>query len=254
MSMPITFPNAGLRILSATMHFVGSCILTFVLARRTAYENLHTWRGWTELGAAKLSVILAFSDSLLFLLFTGILTHGAGLELSHGACSAAFFSCVFLYASSKVFIYNFLSERVWVVWSSIQLTSTTKKPRRWSSPIYLWCIFSEAQYAVIVTIAIIMGITENGNDKCYIGLKLTASLMLLCYDLYMNFLLTALFVYPLWKEGVVNSSLRKMATRTLYAAVVALTTSTINIAVLSALRGRELGWLCLMSCGTDVSI
>jgi len=109
MAEPINFPNGWTRIFSASVHFVGSCVLTFVLARRTAFENLDTFRGWRELGAAKLSVIMAFADSLLFLLLTGILTHGAGLELSHGACSTAFFACVFLYASSKVFIYNFLS-------------------------------------------------------------------------------------------------------------------------------------------------
>lgn len=110
MSTAINFPNTWTRILSASVHIVGSCVLTFVLARRTAFENLDTWRGWRELGAAKLSVILAFADSLLFLLLTGVLVHGAGLELNHASCSTAFFSCVFLYASSKVFIYNFLSQ------------------------------------------------------------------------------------------------------------------------------------------------
>lgn len=64
----------------------------------------------TSFSAAKLSVILAFTDSLLFLLVSGILTHGSGLEFSSAACSTAFFACVFLYASSKVFIYNFLSK------------------------------------------------------------------------------------------------------------------------------------------------
>ena len=109
MATDMNFPNVWTRIFSATVHYVGSCMLTFVLARRTAFENLDALRGWRELGAAKLSVIMAFTDSLLFLLLTGILTHGAGLELSHAACSTAFFACVFLYASSKVFIYNFLS-------------------------------------------------------------------------------------------------------------------------------------------------
>ncbi len=38
------------------------------------------------------------------------------------------------------------------------------------------------------------------------------------------------------------------------AAFAALTTSAINVIVLVGLRGHELGWLCLASCGTDVSV
>lgn len=110
MSTAINFPSTWTRIVSATIHSVGSCTLAFVLARRTAYENLDTLRGWRELGSAKLSVILAFSDSLIFLLVTGVLAHGGGLELTPASCRVAFFSCVLLYASSKVFIYNFLSQ------------------------------------------------------------------------------------------------------------------------------------------------
>lgn len=50
MHTAIEFPNMGLRLLSAVIHFVGACVLTFVLARRTAFENLDTFRGWRELG------------------------------------------------------------------------------------------------------------------------------------------------------------------------------------------------------------
>lgn len=35
------------------------------------------------------------------------------------------------------------------------------------------------------------------------------------------------------------------------AAGMALTTSTVNITVLTIMKGRQLGWLCLSSCGTD---
>ncbi|QRV82434.1 transmembrane protein [Ceratobasidium sp. AG-Ba] len=45
-----------------------------------------------------------------------------------------------------------------------------------------------------------------------------------------------------------------MAMRTLVAAGAALTTSTINIAVLTIMHGQQLGWVCLGSCGTDVTM
>lgn len=48
--------------------------------------------------------------------------------------------------------------------------------------------------------------------------------------------------------------IRRMAIRTLVAATVALLTSAANIFVLTMLRGRELGWICLGSCSADVVI
>lgn len=40
---------------------------------------------------------------------------------------------------------------------------------------------------------------------------------------------------------------------TFRASIIALATSTINVAILTSLQGHELGWLCLASCATDVS-
>jgi hypothetical protein len=64
--------------------------------------------------------------------------------------------------------------------------------------------------------------------------------------------LTTLFLFPLLKTTSVNPRTRRIARRALLAAFVALTTSTTNIAILAILKGRQLGWLCLGSCGTDV--
>ena len=53
------------------------------------------------------------------------------------------------------------------------------------------------------------------EDKvCVIGLNKAASLSLLCYDLFMTFLLTSLFVYPLFKSTL-SANLKKVASRTL---------------------------------------
>ena len=40
----------------------------------------------------------------------------------------------------------------------------------------------------------------------------------------------------------------------LRAAGAALATSLVNLIILIALNGRQLGWVCLASCSTDVSI
>jgi len=74
------------------------------------------------------------------------------------------------------------AERVWVVWSSTWLTTQSK---RWKSPLYLLCIGSESLYSVVVTLALLMGITDSGF-KCYIGIHIEASLLLLGYDWYVR--------------------------------------------------------------------
>ncbi|KAG8726636.1 hypothetical protein FRC11_014766 [Ceratobasidium sp. 423] len=63
-----------------------------------------------------------------------------------------------------------------------------------------------------------------------------------------------MFLWPLFRSRLSNPKIRKMAMRTLVAAFAALTTSTINIAVLTIMHGQQLGWVCLGSCGTDVTV
>ena len=66
-------------------------------------------------------------------------------------------------------------------------------------------------------------------------------------------MLTCLFLYPLMSSQHFIARIRRAALRTLVAAGVALTASTINVAVLTAVHGIELSWLCLGSCTLDVT-
>ena len=64
----------------------------------------------------------------------------------------------------------------------------------------------------------------------------------------------SLFLYPLYRSSKLTTPLRKLAQRTLCAALVALLTSATNIAILTSHHGQEFGWICLGSCCTDVII
>lgn len=55
-------------------------------------------------------------------------------------------------------------------------------------------------------------------------------------------------VRPAFCHGIVVSHLL-----VLRAAGVALTTSCVNILILTIMHGQQLAWVCLASCGTDVS-
>lgn len=205
------FPNVGLRVLSALVHFIGTAVLAVCLTRRVALEDLDTWRGWRTLSLARLVMILIFALSLAFIMSTGILIHGVGLELSNTSCSLGIFSCILLYTTTKVLIYVFLSERVWVVWANMrhgaqsmslnlsrkddkkspQATTTTTSSasdpivyHRLRSPVYRLCFISIALYAVVVAVMLVYRVANlrNADGTCVIGLGKYASIPLLSYD------------------------------------------------------------------------
>ncbi|KAJ7881977.1 hypothetical protein B0H14DRAFT_3857597 [Mycena olivaceomarginata] len=164
------------------------------------------------------------------------------------ACATGIYICILFYASSKILIYAYLSEKVYIVWDTGR--------SRLRSLVYLVCLVTVCLYAAVIVVMMIGRINEfrEGDGACVIGLKLTASLPLLSYDLvrYINVLLTAMFLWPLLRSKLSNKLLRRLAARTFVASAMALTTSTVNIALLTVMDGRELGWLCLASCGMDV--
>ncbi|KIM39932.1 hypothetical protein M413DRAFT_446844 [Hebeloma cylindrosporum] len=227
---PVFFPSPGFQVLSALIHFLGLTVLTHCISRRVQRESL-TFHGIKTMPWPRLSVILMFCDSWLFMMSSGILVFGIGLEYSEMSCTAAAYLCILFYSTSKFFVYAFLAEKVHIVWSP------TVGVRRFESPVYLTCLVSVSLYCIVMTLMLGGPIHENReNGACVIGLKPLASIPLLVYDLYINLFLTFMF----------------LCSRS--AAVIALSTSTVNIVVLIVLQGRELGWVNLGACGADIMV
>ncbi|KAH7323290.1 hypothetical protein B0J17DRAFT_620975 [Rhizoctonia solani] len=244
----IVFPNPSMQALSSVIHLFGCTILAFCFARRTTGESLFSWQTWSSMSWPRLCVLLVFLDSWLFLFSTGILISGVGMSSTFINCALGIYACILLYAGSKILIYWFLIEKVHVVWGG------THQPRL-HSKVYWGCLLTMAPYVVIVILMFIGRVAYFRDDRaCIIGLRKYASLSLLIYDLYINMFLTGMFLWPLFRSRLANPKIKKMALRTLVAAFAALTTSTINIAVLTIMHGQQLGWVCLGSCGTDVTV
>jgi hypothetical protein len=75
------------------------------------------------------------------------------------------------------------------------------------------------------------------------------------YGSYINILLTALFVVPLWKyPRRISGALRRATIRTLIAAIITSTMSFANVLVLTLMGGVQSGWLCLDSCTLDITV
>ncbi|KAJ7643592.1 hypothetical protein FB45DRAFT_895508 [Roridomyces roridus] len=242
------FPAVGLQALIASIILLGVSILTLFFSRRLPelQEGSTTRQTWARPSWLRVCVLLIFLDSYCFVFASGILIFGVGLQRNSTTCAAAIYLCVLFYTSSKVLIYAFLTEKAFIVWD------TGRSRRR--SPVYLVCVATIALYFAVILAVLFEHISEfrPGDTACVIGLKPTASLPLLCYDLCINILLTGLFLWPIIRSAHSSTRLRRVAMRTLVASGAALTTSTINIGVLTALKGRQLGWVCLASCGADV--
>ncbi|KAJ1309955.1 hypothetical protein OPQ81_006714 [Rhizoctonia solani] len=247
-SPTVVFPNPGMRSLSSIIHLLGVSVLGYCFARRTTFSDLSWSQVWSTITWPRLCVILVLADSWIFVFLSGVLVLGAGLSKDDMSCSLGIYACIALYVLSKILTYGFLIEKVHVVWGGAH------QPRL-RSPIYRICLITVTPYAVVIVLMLLGRIAFIRNDgACVIGLKRLVSLTLLIYDLYINIFLTGLFIWPLARSKLINPRLKSVAVRTLVAAFAALTTSTLNIAILTVMNGHQLGWVCLGSCGTDVTI
>ncbi|KZV70254.1 hypothetical protein PENSPDRAFT_752696 [Peniophora sp. CONT] len=240
------FPNNGLQVLSCCIYLLGVSVLSHCISRRVTHAQFPTWASVFD-SWPRVCVVLAFVDSWLFVFSSGLSIFGIGLESHENSCAAAIYLCIAFYGTSKMLIYLFLIEKVHVVWNP-------GKPR-FHSWVYTICLAVVLAY-IIPIILMILGrvhmFREDGN--CVIGLREFSSITMLTYDLWINTFLTGMFMAPIIRAKFVNARIRLVAVRTLVASLIGLTVSAVNMAVLTAMHGKELGWLCLACCSMDVVI
>ncbi|KAG8962745.1 hypothetical protein FRC03_003840 [Tulasnella sp. 419] len=166
----IIFPNHGLQILSSVLNLGGISLISYVFARRTIFDELLTIRGWLSLTWPRLCVVLVFVTSWAFLYTAGVLISGAGMSLNQTTCELGILSCIILYATTKILIYMFLMEKVWIVWAP---PSATGLESRWKSPIYRTCVVIMFPYYVIIVLMFLGRIAElrDHDGVCVIGLQ-----------------------------------------------------------------------------------
>ncbi|KAJ4470379.1 hypothetical protein C8J55DRAFT_522723 [Lentinula edodes] len=235
----------GLQIMTACIQLIGVSFLSFCLPRRVPTG----WRQWRYLTWGKTCVLLVLLDSWIFVFFSGLLSSGVGLSWSHTTCTVAIYSCISFYATSKILIYAFLSEKVYIVWTGGNQVS------RYKTKVYRLCAFVLLGY-IVIGILMILGRDSSvrGDGVCIIGLKAFATIPLIAYDLSLNIFLTAMFMCPLWVLHPISPKLRSVAKRTLYGATISLISSAVNITIMLLLSGNELGWVCITSCVCDVLV
>ncbi|KAF8924980.1 hypothetical protein BGZ47_003538, partial [Haplosporangium gracile] len=168
------------------------------------------------------------------------------------SCMISIYICITLYARSKIIIYLFLMEKVYVV-TAVGLT----RSNFWMYKINLVLMFP---YFVIIALMVIFQVHNlNENGVCHIGLLRPAALPLILYDMLLSVWLTGLFIRPLVSsksmlQGPSKGRLRDVVRRTLVGAMMALLLSSANIFTLVYFEGNERGLVCLSCCTADATL
>ncbi|KAF9956632.1 hypothetical protein BGZ70_009811 [Mortierella alpina] len=219
-------------------------LMSVLFGRKTAGTKLNT------INYARGLVVALYIISWTFSLVAAMLVQTNNFnEIS---CTMSVYLCIVLYAMSKIIIYLFLMEKVYVV--------TAVGTTRTNFMLYRINLGLLVPYLVIFCLMIIYRVSELlPNGECRIGLLPPASVTLILYDIFISSWLTLLFIRPLMSstsllQGPSKGKLRDVARRTLMGSLVALVLSTGNVFTLVLFKGQERGLICLASCTVDVTL
>ncbi|KAF9161400.1 hypothetical protein DFQ26_004619 [Actinomortierella ambigua] len=218
--------------------------MSVLFGRKTAGTKLSTINYARGLVVSLYLVSWAFSFMATILVQTN--------NFNFISCAMSIYSCIILYAVSKVIIYLFLMEKVYVV--------TAVGTTRSNFMLYRINLLLLLPYAGILALMIIFRVHEiRPNGHCMIGLQKPASLTLILYDIFISSWLTLLFIRPLMSstsllQGPSKGKLRDVARRTLLGSIIALVLSSANVFTLVYFNGHERGLICLASCTVDVTL
>ncbi|KAF9135629.1 hypothetical protein BGW39_001509 [Mortierella sp. 14UC] len=170
------------------------------------------------------------------------------------SCVMSIYACIALYAGSKIIIYLFLMEKVYVV--------TAIGSTRRDFFLYKVNLALLVPYTVVIALMIAYQNAElraEEGGKCFIGLEPQAVYPLILYDIFVSCWLTFLFIRALMSstsllQGPSKGKLRDVARRTLMGCVISLILSTGNISTLVIFKRYERALICLSSCTADVTL
>ncbi|KAK3824481.1 MAG: hypothetical protein J3R72DRAFT_351111, partial [Linnemannia gamsii] len=232
-------------ILSLFVSLTCITVMSLLFGRKTAGTRIG------NINYARGLVIMLYFLSWLFSVVAAMLVQTN--NNNQVSCTLSILVCIVLYASSKVVIYMFLTERVYVV-TSVGVT-------RWNSRMYKFNLGLITPYAGIFILAVYYRVADirAEDGHCMIGLKSTASIPLILYDTFICSWLTGLFVRALLSstsmlQGPTKARLRDVARRTFIGSFLALLLSSANVASLVYFEGNQRGLYCLASCTLDVTL
>ncbi|KAH7039490.1 hypothetical protein B0J12DRAFT_222036 [Macrophomina phaseolina] len=227
--------------LQMLLSLVALCILSVCMLRR-----MQSIRNYAALPLGAWYILLIYADSFLFVFITAVFKD-VGLNETITICRAAILLCLTLYLSTKVCVYLFLVEKVYIVRGS-------NMPRL-KDRLYVFNICAAmGPYGVLAILNIIWRFSHLRNGTCIIGMEKKALMPLIIFDVGVNVYLTTLFIVPLrqlysYKNKDMN--IRTMAVRTFIGSCCTLMSSVANLTLLMVLNG-EPAWICFITCNAEI--
>ncbi|KAF9956671.1 hypothetical protein BGZ65_002518 [Modicella reniformis] len=218
--------------------------MSILFGRKTAGTKL------SSINYARGLVVALYLCSWLFSIMAAMLVQTNNWNLI--SCELSMFTCIVLYAESKIIIYLFLIERVHIV-TAVGVT-------RWNSFMFKFNTILLSPYIAIFVLAIVYRVAKIMPDgTCHIGLLRPAAVPFIVYDIFISCWLTVLFLKALLSstsllQGPTKSKLRDVARRTLLGSLFSLVLSCANISTLVYYAGEERGLMCLATCTVDVTL
>ncbi|KAF3201832.1 hypothetical protein TWF106_002680 [Orbilia oligospora] len=204
-------PHAS-SVFSAVLPLFGVSVLAFCFGRRT-----YNMPKLAEVPLARWLVLGVYLDSWLFAFSSTVLNVAFGLRSSITACNAGILLCLICYLTTKIIIYFFLVEKVYII------RSKHKGPRR-KDRLYLFNTLGMLlPYFIVIILTFIFRISELHDDgECVCSFDQA------------------------------SQKVRNMAKRTFWGSIATLISTVANLATLVVLRGHEPGWICFACCNADV--
>ncbi|KAF1850842.1 uncharacterized protein K460DRAFT_328129 [Cucurbitaria berberidis CBS 394.84] len=258
-------------------------LITGMVGHRMRSTDRHQLK---NLSLTHVLIYLLYFFSMAFVFSAAVAESGLGLS-SYNVCRGAVILCLAFYTSSKVIMYLILVERAHAL----------RAPYMRRTYDWLWITGTLSIAAVFGTIAVTGFIWPIANisrkdGRCRIGLPQFVTIPLLTFDVFINVLLTLVFVYllsPLVRAGSLPTAafpasrftkcfgslcsrsrarnsvdlhtsnqqrartIEKLLWRTFIGSCLVLIPTVGNMASLTSFKGRELGWVCLTICSVDVT-
>ncbi|KAF2183193.1 hypothetical protein K469DRAFT_522002, partial [Zopfia rhizophila CBS 207.26] len=224
---------------------------------------------------------------ICFIIAASVVDGGLGLKTDR-QCVSAIYICTVFYYTSKLALYIFLIERAHIVRAPFK--------RRFRDWVWLLGMFLVCfGFGTLAILAYVYPIAElSGKDgRCRIGTSQTLVNIIVCFDAFINVLLTGIFIWflrPILHSGESSAtntvhtsrvasvmrrlqgwtgwhrsdethttsgdfyrSIRSLERKNLIGSALILVGTVANWTVIYIMKGRELGWLCLASCLGDVT-
>ncbi|ORY78398.1 hypothetical protein BCR35DRAFT_352902 [Leucosporidium creatinivorum] len=233
------------RVAIGVLFLAAACTLSALIAKRAT--NLRNSTVIQRLG------VLVLGSALIHIALSCLILFALGAGMSASTCSAAGIIGLVSYLCTKLLVFAYLLERVYVVWH-LRLIPRRKSATYRLAALPFLAICAVFGYVIATRHNELRPYASPGSRSrfsCHLGVDNTvAAPLLLATSCAFSALLLALFLIPLLKAQFTRA--RTIARKSCLASAASLCSEAVVLGVLLWKGGWERSFVWLGSCGADV--